>query len=156
MAEEQNLGDQDAGKGAVEGDGRANTERGQSGNTSLAGQNPHRTESNFIKSNDTDFPEPGLSPEHSGQQNFTLDQHGRPHQDTGVAQRGSTLSGEERGAMNESTRKALGADSNREEQSNGGAGVKVGRSPERDQVDQDPGERQKENQNDKKDDPLAA
>lgn len=155
MAELQNRGDQDAGKGAVEGDGRARTERGQSGNTSLAGQNPHRTESNFIKSNDTDFPEPGLNPEHSGQA-FSRDQHGRPHQDTGVAQRGSTLSHAEPGAMNDSTRKALGEDTDREHAPAERTEVKVGHSPERDQVNQDPGERQKENQNQQKDDPLAA
>lgn len=155
MAEQQNVGDQDAGKGAVEGDGRARTERGQSGNTSLAGQNPHRTESNFIKSNDSDFPEPGLNPEHSGQ-SFSVDQHGRPHQDTGVAQRGSTLSGEERGVMNESTRTALGHDTDRDRHERKDAEVKAGRSPEREQVNQDPGERQKENQNQQKDDPLAA
>src|SRR3954463_11067307 len=75
MAEQQNRNDADAGKGAVEGDGRGSTEREQSGNTSLAGQNPHRTESRLVKSNDSDFPEPGGSPEHSGQ-GFTTDQHG--------------------------------------------------------------------------------
>lgn len=126
MAEHQNLGDQDAGKGAVEGDGRASTERGQSGNTSLAGQNPHRTESNFIKSNDTDFPEPGLNPEHSGQ-------NVPPHGERPLA-------------------KGIGGEQHSSEDAN----VKVGRSPERDQVDQDPGERQKENQNQQKDDSLAA
>jgi len=114
MSSQQNREDQDAGKGALEGDGRAHTERGQNGNTSLAGQNPHRTESNFIKSNDSDFPEPGLNPEHSGQ-NYT----------------GEQRSGE-------------------------GVAVTTGRSPERELVNQDPGERQKENQNQQKDDPLAA
>lgn len=105
MAGSQNRDEPDAGKGAVEGDGRARSERGKSGNTSMAGQNPHRTESNLVKSNDSDFPEPGSSPEHSGEK---------------VEKRAP-------------------------------AG-----SPERDQVDQDPGHRQKRNQGDKKDDPLAA
>lgn len=67
MADSQNRNEPDARKGAVEGDGRAPTEPGRSGNTSMAGQNPHRTESNLIKSNDSDFPEPGGNPEHSGQ-----------------------------------------------------------------------------------------
>ena len=60
----------------------------------LAGQLPHRTDDPMIKDYDTDFPEPGENPEHSG---------------APIAQ-----------------------------------------------VDQDPGERQKENQGKKKDDPLAA
>ena len=150
MAEQQNFDDQDAGKGAVEGD---------DGNTSMAGQNPHRVRTRMVKDNDSDFPEPGGSPEHSGQ-GFTMDQHGRPHQETGVARRGGTLSHEEPGAMNENTRKALQTSGNdperaRPEQQND-ADVKARRSPERETVNQDPGERQKENQNQSKDDPLAA
>jgi len=54
--------DQDCGKGAVEQDGRD-----QSTNTSLAGQLGHRDQDPLIKSNDTDFPEPGNSEEHSGE-----------------------------------------------------------------------------------------
>ena len=147
MAEQQNFDDQDAGKGAVEGEG---------GNTSMAGQNPHRVRTRMVKDNDSDFPEPGGSPEHSGQE-FTVDQHGRPHQETGVVRRGSTLSHEEPGTMNESTRKALRTserDSERRQPDNSEAEAR--RSPERETVDQDPGERQKENQNQSKDDPLAA
>jgi len=154
MADNQNVNEPDAGKGAVEGDGRALTEQGQNGNTSLSGQNPHRTASNLVKSNDSDFPEPGGNPEHSGQQ-FAVDQHGRPHQQTGVAQRGSTLSHEHPGALNESTRKAIG-ENDTQQSALEGPDLKVGQSPERDQVNQDPGHRQKQNQSDKKDDPLAA
>jgi hypothetical protein len=99
MSDRQNRNEPDAEKGAVEGDGRGATEKEQSGNTSMAGQNPHRTESRLVKSNDSDFPEPGGSPEHSGQQS------------------------DERAVET---------------------------------VDQDPGERQKENQSGEKDDPLAA
>ena len=106
MAEQQNVNDPDVGKGAVEGDGRGRTEAEQSGNTSLSGQNPHRVNSRLVKSNDSDLPEPGNNPEHSGQREAS--------------------------------------------------DVKVGHSPERDQVNQDPGHRQKQNQADKKDDPLAA
>lgn len=98
MSEQQNIDDQDAGKGAME------CEREDCSNTSMAGQNPHRTESSLVKANDSDFPEPGSSPEHSGQR--SAEAHGQ--------------------------------------------------SPEREQVDQDPGHRQKKNQNESKDDPLAA
>lgn len=49
-------------KGAVEQD-----RRDQKTNTSLRGQLPHRTQDPLIKSSDTDFPEPGGSPEHSGE-----------------------------------------------------------------------------------------
>ncbi len=38
---------------------------------SYTGQLPHRLQIDFIKDSDTDFPEPGCSPEHSGQ-------HGTP------------------------------------------------------------------------------
>lgn len=54
--------DQDAGKGAVEQD-----KPGQPTNTSLSGQLPHRNENPLVKSQDTDFPEPGENPEHSGE-----------------------------------------------------------------------------------------
>ena len=35
--------------------------------TSMQGQLPHRTENPLIKSSDSDFPEPGENPEHSGE-----------------------------------------------------------------------------------------
>jgi hypothetical protein len=54
--------DQDCGKGAVEQDNRNETT-----NTSMAGQLGHRDQDPLIKSNDTDFPEPGNSEEHSGE-----------------------------------------------------------------------------------------
>ena len=121
MADQQNIDDQDAGKGAVEGDGRGRTEAEQNGNTSLAGQNPHRTESRLVKSNDSDFPEPGSNPEHSGQR-----------------------------ISNSRNR----ADREPHEAPAEGADIQ-GSSPER-EVNQDPGHRQKQNQSDKKEDPLAA
>lgn len=152
MAEHQNFRDPDAGKGAVEGD---------RGNTSLAGQNPHRTNNPLVKSNDTDFPEPGNNPEHSGENRnpvFSRDMHERPHQDTGVAHRGSTLSHTTPGERNANSdapglKRAI---TDREEKGRPveGADVRAERPAER--VDQDPGERQKENQNQQKDDPLAA
>lgn len=54
--------DQDRSKGAVEGE-----ERDTSDNTSMQGQLGHRDQDPLLKSSDTDFPEPGGSPEHSGE-----------------------------------------------------------------------------------------
>ena len=54
--------DQDRAKGAVE-----QNEAGQPGNTSLRDQLPHRDQNPLIKDADTDFPEPGESPEHTGE-----------------------------------------------------------------------------------------
>jgi hypothetical protein len=54
--------DQDRSKGAVEQD-----EAGPSDNTSMQGQLGHRDQDPMLKSADTDFPEPGGSPEHSGE-----------------------------------------------------------------------------------------
>ena len=54
--------DQDRFKGAVEKD-----ENDPSGNTSLQGQLGHRDQDPILKSADTDFPEPGGSPEHTGE-----------------------------------------------------------------------------------------
>jgi len=54
--------DNDLTKGAVETD-----KPHQPSESSLAGQLPHRTEDSRIKGRDSDFPEPGENPEHSGQ-----------------------------------------------------------------------------------------
>ena len=54
--------DEDLAKGAVEQDRRS-----QRTNTSLTGQLPHRTENAAVKASDSDFPEPGENPEHSGE-----------------------------------------------------------------------------------------
>lgn len=54
--------DQDRFKGAVEQEDPA-----QHGNTSLTGQLGHRDQDPMLKSADSDFPEPGESPEHSGE-----------------------------------------------------------------------------------------
>jgi hypothetical protein len=53
--------DNDIHKGAME-DDRPNEEH----NTSMRGQLAHRTEDSMIKGNDSDYPEPGENPEHSG------------------------------------------------------------------------------------------
>ena len=54
--------DADADKGAVEQDRPS-----QPTNTSLPGQLPHRNQNPDVKTHDTDFPEPGENPEHSGE-----------------------------------------------------------------------------------------
>jgi hypothetical protein len=55
--------DQDRGKGAVEQD----KPQEPPGNTSMQGQLGHRDQNPLLKSSDTDFPEPGGNPEHSGE-----------------------------------------------------------------------------------------
>ena len=59
--------DQDQSKGATEDDGHAQPGDDQPGNTSQQGQLGHRDQNSMIKDADSDFPEPGLSPEHSGE-----------------------------------------------------------------------------------------
>jgi hypothetical protein len=54
--------DQDRDKGAIE-----QEDPKQPGNTSLRGQMPHRGLDPAVKGLDTDFPEPGQNPEHSGE-----------------------------------------------------------------------------------------
>jgi hypothetical protein len=54
--------DNDIHKGAIE-DDKPQDEH----NTSLRGQLGHRNQDPMIKGNDTDFPEPGENPEHSGE-----------------------------------------------------------------------------------------
>ncbi len=57
----QNTPDQDATKGAKEADNQ-----GGPGNISMQGQLGHRDQDSMIKDADSDFPEPGKSPEHTG------------------------------------------------------------------------------------------
>ena len=57
-----NIGDEDEGKGAVEQD-RPDEE----GNVSMAGQMGHRNQDPLLKANDSDYPEPGQNPEHTGE-----------------------------------------------------------------------------------------
>jgi len=54
--------DQDRQKGALEQD-----DQEQKTNTSMRGQLGHRDQDPLIKQFDTDFPEPGENPEHSGE-----------------------------------------------------------------------------------------
>ena len=57
-----NRTDQDAAKGAVETDDHKIT-----GNAGLQDQLGHRDQEPMLKDADSDFPEPGQSPEHSGE-----------------------------------------------------------------------------------------
>lgn len=54
--------DNDIHKGAVEDDSPR-----EEHNTSLRGQLGHRNQDEMLKDNDTDYPEPGETPEHTGQ-----------------------------------------------------------------------------------------
>ena len=54
--------DQDRLKGALE-----QEEKDQQGNTSMQGQLGHRDQDPMLKAADTDFPEPGENPEHTGE-----------------------------------------------------------------------------------------
>ncbi len=54
--------DSDLHKGAVEDDSA-----GAEHNTSLRGQLGHRNQDEMLKDNDSDYPEPGSNPEHSGE-----------------------------------------------------------------------------------------
>ena len=54
--------DQDAAKGANDAE-----EHKRDGNLGLQGQLGHRDQDPLIKGADTDFPEPGENPEHSGE-----------------------------------------------------------------------------------------
>ncbi len=62
MPDPGNHTDQDRSKGALEQDDRRDP-----GNTSMQGQLGHRDPDPLLKAFDTDFPEPGGNPEHSGE-----------------------------------------------------------------------------------------
>jgi hypothetical protein len=55
--------DNDIHKGAIEDDAPQ-----EEHNTSMRGQLGHRNKDEIIDGNDTDYPEPGESPEHTGQE----------------------------------------------------------------------------------------
>jgi hypothetical protein len=57
--------DADIHKGAVE-DDSVNADKDER-NTSMQGQNPHRGASPMAAGQDTDYPEPGQNPEHTGE-----------------------------------------------------------------------------------------
>ena len=74
--------DSDGTKGAKEPDSRA-----ERGNASLRGQLGHRTSNRLIKESDSDFPEPGSNPEHSGEQE-TSDSETEPREVTETQESG--------------------------------------------------------------------
>lgn len=57
----ENKPDQDSAKGATE------TDHNSTGNAGLQDQLGHRDQDPMLKDADSDFPEPGQSPEHSGE-----------------------------------------------------------------------------------------
>ena len=59
--------DSDAQKGAVESESRRDTPQRPNFHDNLADQLPHRSGGTDLEGADSDFPEPGSSPEHSGQ-----------------------------------------------------------------------------------------
>ncbi len=59
--------DSDAQKGATESESRADKPKMSNFRDSLADQLPHRPHDGMIEGDDSDFPEPGSNPEHSGQ-----------------------------------------------------------------------------------------
>jgi hypothetical protein len=63
-----NQNDEAVHKGATEDDGPEITQKTARRHSSLAGQLGHRDQSELIKDNDSDFPEPGAREEHSGQE----------------------------------------------------------------------------------------
>jgi hypothetical protein len=65
--------DPDGAKGATE-----NEEHTHDGNAGLAGQLGHRDQDPMLKDADTDFPEPGNSPEHSGEAPETTAEKSKP------------------------------------------------------------------------------
>jgi len=62
---EQQVKDADLNKGAVENTAPEERENSEPAHTRLAGQLPHRHKPEEMDTEDTDFPEPGQSPEHS-------------------------------------------------------------------------------------------
>ena len=67
--------DNDFGKGAFEEDNPYDKSQ-----TSMRGQLPHRDQDPMLKSADTDFPEPGENPEHSGEESALEPQDQDPGQ----------------------------------------------------------------------------
>lgn len=116
--------DADERKGAVEQDSRD-----QETNTTLRGQMQHRNKSPMADTLDTDFPEPGMNPEHTGQE-VGSDEQGSRQLNPNPQRETREPDERERGQREQ--------------------------NPEAGNQDQDPGQRQKRNQGDKKDDSLAA
>jgi hypothetical protein len=100
----------------------------RSANLGFQGQLGHRNKDPLIDSYDTDFPEPGENPEHSGEAVMTTQKNPKRHPEKNKAR----------------VHKEVGK-----------VEIEIEETYDA-EVDQDPGESQKENQNQQKDDPLAA
>ena len=59
--------DADTTKGVIEDDSPRRPGKARKSQESMAGQLGHRNADDLTSGNDTDFPEPGNSPEHSGE-----------------------------------------------------------------------------------------
>jgi hypothetical protein len=59
--------DGDAQKGAIESQSPNDKPKGANLHSNLADQLPHRDTNEWLEGADSDFPEPGSNPEHSGQ-----------------------------------------------------------------------------------------
>jgi hypothetical protein len=135
--------DNDLKKGAMEDEAP-----GEKAMTTLSGQLGHRDQDPLLKSNDSDFPEPGESPEHQGQ----IKERNRKDQDTRFA------------GGRDPERRGVGAEKKPSVEGGGAEGGpdQPSREPEikepmnQEPVNQEPGESQKKNQGGKKDDDLAA
>jgi len=110
--------------------------------TSMAGQLGHRDQDPLLKANDTDFPEPGESPEHNGQ----FKEPNQKEEDTRFA---GGRDPEPRGVGAAKKPSVEGGPDQPSEQ----PAVK---EPPKEPVNQQPGHSQKQNQDAKKDDDLAA
>jgi hypothetical protein len=125
--------DNDLRKGAIEEDNPKDKPM-----TSLAGQLGHRDQDPLLKDSDSDFPEPGETPEHQGQ----IQERNQKDQDTRF------LGGRD------PERRGVGAEEKPAVE--GGPDQPSNEPKVEEPVEQDPGHKQKQNQGGKKDDPLAA
>jgi len=74
--------DSDAHKGAVE-----NERAGEESNTSMRGQLSHREQDPQIKGSDSDYPEPGLTEEHTGERTEQQKKSAETGKQPGVSQK---------------------------------------------------------------------
>jgi len=125
--------DNDLRKGATEDEAF-----GEKPMTSMNGQLGHRDQDPLIKSSDSDFPEPGETPEHQGQ----FKERNRKDQDTRF---GGGRDPERRGS-----------DADKKPAVEGGPDQPSEEPEVKEPVNQEPGHSQKQNQGGKKDDDLAA
>lgn len=125
--------DNDLRKGAIEEDNPKDKPM-----TSLGGQLGHRDQDPLLKANDSDFPEPGETPEHNGQ----FKERNQKEQDTRLL-----------GGRDPERRGGRGDEKPAPE---GGPDQPSDAPKVEEPVNQEPGHKQKQNQGGKQDDDLAA